>query len=216
MDTFLKKYDEKYDKWLKEGGIDYSSKVIPVSESLDSKQWVIPTAQAVSILTGAESFALAPCICKTNYKCDKPIDVCFLLNEIGNKASAQGIARKIDLDEAIEVLKIANEKGLVHLILFKPDRELYALCSCCECCCHDLQLLIKHGRRDLIAHSDFVAETETELCSHCGICIDRCVFNARFQDEETVSYDPKSCYGCGLCITSCPEGAISMVSLPSD
>lgn len=211
MDKFLRKYSDKYDKWFSDGTIDFSSKVIPIAESLDSRQWVIPTEQALSILGGASSFALTPCVCRTHYNCDKPREMCFFLNETADQAVSKGMARRIDLEEAKNVIETADENGLVHMSLYKPDREVFALCNCCKCCCHDLQLLIKHGRNDLIAHSDFVAETESESCSHCGVCIERCAFNARFwEDDGTVAFNLKACHGCGLCITTCPEEAISM------
>ena len=41
-DLFLEKYLEKYDKWLGAGEIPYASRVVPVRESLEAKQWVMP------------------------------------------------------------------------------------------------------------------------------------------------------------------------------
>lgn len=48
----------------------------------------------------------------------------------------------IGLEEAAAVLKQADANGLVHLSLYRPKHSLYALCSCCPCYCHDLQLLV--------------------------------------------------------------------------
>jgi len=42
MDEFLKKYMARYSKWLDKDQIDFSSKVIPVAESVEIKQWIIP------------------------------------------------------------------------------------------------------------------------------------------------------------------------------
>ncbi|SMC63029.1 hypothetical protein SAMN02746065_10629 [Desulfocicer vacuolatum DSM 3385] len=49
-DPFLEKRIVNYDKWLSKGQISASSKVIPVSESLNAKQWVLPTEQVIEIL----------------------------------------------------------------------------------------------------------------------------------------------------------------------
>ena len=45
MDKFLKSFSDKYDKWREEGGFEFSSKVIPVKESLVAQQWVLPGEQ---------------------------------------------------------------------------------------------------------------------------------------------------------------------------
>ncbi len=210
MDSYLTKYSDRFDKWLSEDKVRYTSKVIPIEESIDAKQWVIPTQQAISILTQATSFALTACTCRTHYQCDKPKEVCFLLNTVADKAVEKNKARKIEKKEAIQVLQRANQAGLVHLSLYRPGQEVFALCNCCSCCCHDLQLLIKYKRTELVMHSDFIAGTNEPLCTHCGLCTDNCPFEARNLIDNTLVFDPECCYGCGVCIPICPENAIRM------
>jgi len=136
------------------------------------------------------------------------LEVCFILNETGGKWIEKGLSKKVHFNEAITILKQANLKGLVHLTLFKPDHEIFALCSCCSCCCHDLQLVLKYGKEYILLKSDYIAQDDPDKCIHCGECIDRCEFNARKYEDTEMVYDPKRCYGCGLCITTCPEKAI--------
>ncbi len=79
-DPYLEKKIVEYDEWIEKGQISYSSKVIPVSESFNPKQWVLPTDQAMEILRSAKSVAVQNCECRTRYKrCDNPLEVCFLL-----------------------------------------------------------------------------------------------------------------------------------------
>jgi ferredoxin len=210
-DQFLEKYLEKYDKWLGAGEIPYSSRVVPVRESLEAKQWVMPREQALEILRSAETIALNDCVCRSHYKrCDNPLDVCFLIDEYAVKRVEKQTARYIDLEEAEDVLRKADKRGLVHLTFYMPGNKIYAFCSCCECCCHDLQLLKFYNRTDLIARSDYIAVTDMGICTDCGECIDRCLFNARTWQEEKVHYNPELCYGCGLCITVCPVEATEL------
>lgn len=217
MDDFLRVRLNKYDQWIKEGQISFSSRVIPVGESLTAQQWVLPSAQAEDILNNARFIALTKCICRVHYlRCDKPLEVCLVLNEAGEKFVAKGEAREIDLPEAISVLRKADEAGLVHLSLFKPGYEVLALCSCCSCCCHDIQLVKLHSRKDLMARSEYVALTDMDKCTHCGICVGRCVFDARALQDGQMQYNAEACLGCGLCVTSCPSKATVMKQRESD
>jgi len=210
-DPFLEKRLVKYDEWLLKGRISYSSRVIPISESFDTKQWILPTDQVMEVLRNAKSIAVQNCACRTHYKrCDNPLEVCFVLNDTADKVVKKGEARHVDLIEAAEILKKANQSGLVHLSLYMPDHEIFALCSCCPCCCHDLQIVKQYDRKDLMIQSGYVAVTAFEDCIHCGECIDRCVFDARVFQEGKMVYDPSLCLGCGLCVTRCPVGAISL------
>jgi Pyruvate/2-oxoacid:ferredoxin oxidoreductase delta subunit len=163
-------------------------------------------------LESARSFALTNCVCRTHYKrCDGPREVCFLIDEISDRAVERNRARRITLAEASEVLKKADEHGLVHLTLYMPGGKIYALCSCCACCCHDLRLLRDFHRTDLVARSDYVAVTDPERCKNCGRCTVRCVFGARVLRDGSMEFYPEACLGCGLCVSACPEKATVMV-----
>jgi len=211
LDPFLEKRLVKYDEWLAKGLISCSSRVIPVAESFSTKQWVLPTEQVLGVLQKADSLAVQDCECRTHYKmCDKPLEVCFMLNSVADAFVRKGRARHVDLPEAAEILKKANAKGLVHLGLYMPDHELFALCSCCPCCCHDLQIVKQFERKDLMVHSEYLAVTLSEDCLHCGDCVDRCAFGARGLRAGKLAYISAACLGCGLCVTTCPAEAISM------
>jgi len=202
---------DKYDGWITDGRISFSSKIIPVNESLSAQQWVLPTAKVEKIVGDASFIALAKCICRSHYhKCDRPLEVCLVLNKAGEQFVGKGKARQISLPEAIDVLRKANEEGLVHLSLYQPDHEIIALCSCCSCCCHDLQLILKHNRSDLVMRSEYVSVTDPDLCIHCGNCASRCVFGARTFENNQMQYNQKACLGCGLCVTPCPVQATAM------
>ncbi|UCG27206.1 MAG: 4Fe-4S binding protein [Bacteroidales bacterium] len=210
-DSKLKKRLAKYDLWIKEGKIPFSSKVIPVNASVEAKQWVLPTEQATEILRNARIFTLVDCECRSHYKrCNNPVDVCFMINDEAEKCLKRGEGRKISIEEAKKVLRKANEHGLVHLTIYNPDQHIFGVCSCCECCCHDLQLLKKFNRPGLIARSDYYAYTDLEICNACGDCIEACTFDARKIINNRLRSAIDDCYGCGICVSVCPENAITM------
>lgn len=210
-DSFIDERIEKYDQWLAQGKISFSSKVIPITRSLEACQYVLPTEQVSVLLKQANSIALAECDCRKHYqRCDNPLEVCIYLNEFADQYVSLNQARYVAIDQALNVLEIADEKGLVHLSLYMPDHEIFALCSCCSCCCHDLQIMRLYNRKDLTVRSDYVAVMDFDACSHCGTCIDRCIFGARYWLNGKMKFDAELCYGCGLCVTKCPAEAITM------
>jgi Pyruvate/2-oxoacid:ferredoxin oxidoreductase delta subunit len=211
-DEELEKRMLMFDGWVKEGKIPSSSKVIPVQQSLAGLQWVLPTQQVLEILRNSRSFALAYCLCRAKHKrCDNPLEVCFYTNDVADKKVEQGAARRIDLQGATEVLKLANEHGLIHLTIYNPEQHVYALCSCCECCCHDIEFMKKLGRPDLVAHADYVASVDKNTCLQCGKCVERCVFGAQVTQNENTFFQEERCHGCGLCVSTCPSNSIRMV-----
>ncbi len=212
MDSYLQGLIDKYNKWINKDLIEFSSKVVPVGESIDNIKHVIPSQQAMEILKNAKIVAHGNCICRTKYKnCDRPLDVCFTLNGSAERWIKEGRAKKIEIKDAKSILKRANQAGLVHMSLFQPDHEIFALCSCCPCCCHDLQLLMRFGKEYVTTKSDYIAKDDKDICINCGECEDRCGFSARVFENNEMHYEPNKCYGCGLCITTCPENAIKMV-----
>lgn len=211
MDEWLNERYRRYSRWLGEGTVSFTSKVIPVRVSLDNTQWVLPTQQVLRIAGEAETLALCDCDCRKHYgRCDNPLDVCLILNEWGRSLIERGEAREVTVAEAAERLELANARGLVHLSLYRPDHRLWAVCSCCPCCCHDLQLLIAFKKDGLVSHADYVAATDADVCAHCGACVDRCVFGARARRGDRVIFDQRNCFGCGLCVSTCPTGATVM------
>jgi len=211
MDDFLKERLVKYDTWLDRGQISFSSKIIPTRESLSAQQWVLPSEQVLDILRNAQSIAVQKCGCRVHYsRCNKPLEVCFLLNKTGEHAIGKGQARSVSLSEAVDIVRKADEYGLIHLTLYRPDHEIYALCNCCPCCCHDLQLMKIYNRQDLVVRSEYVAVTDKDLCINCGKCVERCIFDARTFDDSQMLYNSGLCLGCGLCVTVCPARATVM------
>ncbi len=223
-----------YDKFLAEKRIPTSSQVITLDEAIPSPDLsrlhrhphegitrVTPTSQAIALLQRPGLLTLIPCSCRLTFqRCDQPLETCIQMGDSAEEFLARGVGREITGEEAGEILKIANSRGLVHMAIYAPGMGAYALCSCCECCCHDLQAYKRYGRNNWIARADFIAVDDPEACTGCGRCVKRCVFGARqgasqrdsrpSPGQRPVNYDPSLCYGCGLCVTTCPAGAIKM------
>lgn len=56
-------------------------------------------------------------------------------------------------------------------------------------------------------HSGISPVVDAEKCISCGICVDKCNFDA-IQNVDTAIIDEGKCIGCAGCIAVCPQGAI--------
>jgi len=54
------------------------------------------------------------------------------------------------------------------------------------------------------------AAIDPDRCSACGVCLDRCRFDAVRRDGVGFSIVEALCEGCGVCARFCPAGAIEM------
>jgi MinD superfamily P-loop ATPase len=82
----------------------------------------------------------------------------------------------------------------------------------CDVDAPDVHILLKpsiHSETDFVASK--VAEIDENVCTHCGLCEERCRFHA-ITDSKV---DSISCEGCGVCAYVCPENAIEMVDRQS-
>ena len=173
---------------------------------------IVTTDEALDIINKAYLRVLIPCSCRLTFQnCQKPVNTCIILNSSAEEQLARGLGQSITVAEGEEILAIANREGLVHMTISAPDQLEYALCSCCSCCCHDLQALLKYERTKWVQKAAMVAVDNPEKCIQCYKCVDRCVFQARQERNEELIYEPRFCYGCGLCVPACPSGAIGMI-----
>ncbi|MCF8035030.1 MAG: ATP-binding protein [Desulfarculaceae bacterium] len=52
------------------------------------------------------------------------------------------------------------------------------------------------------------AEIDPERCTGCGICAEKCRFEAIKPQGDVFAVDPLKCEGCKLCVVTCPEEAV--------
>jgi len=61
-----------------------------------------------------------------------------------------------------------------------------------------------------MCHTNYFAVVDTELCTGCETCVERCQMDAITLDEEKANIDLDHCIGCGLCVSTCPSDALSL------
>jgi Na+-translocating ferredoxin:NAD+ oxidoreductase subunit B len=123
-----------------------------------------------------------------------------------------GVGRIIDFQETMDIIKRADQEGLV----LQPSNSKDALfiCCCCGCCCQVLKSYKRHPRPVSLVSTPFVAARNAETCSSCGLCVERCQMEALQLAAYAIAFNPDRCIGCGLCVSTCPTESIRLVRKP--
>ena len=189
------------------------TRVIPVEQSIEAKSRILAFEDVRSLIDNADQVAVTNCTCRLiAHKCDKPVEVCLQIGKAAAYTVDRGSGRAVSKEEALEILRLSEEAGLVHVTMNRAG-DSHFICNCCDDCCMSFTLLISDAI-NLCDPSRFAAEVDAESCTACGLCEERCYFGAlSLEDDGTARILAEKCMGCGLCQVACPEKAISMVQV---
>ena len=184
--------------------------MIPVNVTVDFNTQVLAFEDVNELVKQARTIAVTRCSCRAiDGACGKPLEVCMQLDKAADYAIERGTGRSLTEDEALEMLRMCEEEGLVHAA--GNASSSHVICNCCRDCCINWtspgQVLEKFA-----APSRFRASVEEECCTGCELCVDRCYFDAMHMHEDGVlaAVTHENCVGCGLCQVVCATDAILM------
>jgi electron transport complex protein RnfB len=189
-------------------------RVIPVEQSVSLEVDVHPYERASQIVESAKAWGVRDCICRTQQRlvgrgCERLVAGCITLAPVPGAFDYSEVTKAITKDEALRILREAEEAGLVHSTGNYRD-GIYYICNCCSCCCGVLRALADHPTPSEVVRSDFVAEVDADSCVACGQCVERCPMSAASISDNVSSIEPGRCIGCGLCAATCAVGAITL------
>ncbi len=196
--------------------------LIEVNEEVEPPiEQVLPTQKIKEIIEKFDDIAIAHCFCRhhkdllgDSCKIDAPRETCFTLGKSARFVVNQGFGRMISKEEALDILKMVEEKGFIHKAyhpLGNISRDETSICNCCKCCCGTF-LLWKEGVVPMVNATNYLANINQDLCNGSGICLDKCPVDAiELNDEGKAKINELFCIGCGVCSHFCPESAISLI-----
>jgi hypothetical protein len=93
-------------------------RTIPVGKSISTHNDVMLYEKAEELIRQHKTFAVANCICRQEKRllgegCDKPEETCLSFGTAAKTFVRAGMARNISMEEALAILKRAEEVGLV-------------------------------------------------------------------------------------------------------
>ena len=189
-------------------------RVIPVGEAVPADVEIYPYERATGLIESAKAWGVRDCICRVQQKligkgCDRPLESCLLFASVEGVFDNSETTRAISKEEALDILRQAEDAGLVHSPGNFRDGHNY-ICNCCTCCCGVLRSVAEFSVPTALASSGFVAVVDVELCAGCSDCIARCQFGALSVPDDLCLVDAGCCVGCGLCVTACPTEALRL------
>ncbi|UCH02301.1 MAG: 4Fe-4S binding protein [Candidatus Bathyarchaeota archaeon] len=190
-------------------------RVLPAQGAVKS-EWILPYDEVKNIIKANNIFSVRKCICRVQQdhlgrRCKFPLDVCLTFSSRKRPPRPGDISKK----DALALLDKADETGLVHTVSNVMEGLSY-ICNCCSCCCNILRGVTDFGIENSVAHSNYYSEINTDECTGCGICKDRCQVNAISIKDEIAVVNRRRCIGCGLCNTGCPTRAARLRIKPED
>jgi len=181
------------------------------------KSVVLDYEKATEIIESASCIVVGNCYCRhkmhhVGKACDKPLETCMSFNEVAKSLSKHNIARKIDKDEALNILDDCIDKGLMQIGDNIQDQVGF-ICNCCSCCCEGIQAYKELGYSPKYK-SNFISKNPEKNCITCGICVKRCPVDAiemvEIEGKKKIKINEDVCLGCGLCVKFCPTKNLYM------
>ena len=159
-------------------------RVVPIEAAIDGSSRRASYEELSKYLNDNNRFSCSPCSCRT----DREImgegcghlkeDMCIQMGHAAEYYIRTGRAREITREEAFQIIKRAEENGLMHQIPNIDGNGItHAICNCCGCSCLSLRSGTMYKNVDMV-RSNYVAETDKEKCAACGQCVDNCPMNA--------------------------------------
>jgi len=197
---------------------DAVARTVTIEEELPSEAEIFPFEKLTELVERFDSFSAAICYCRHHaHLVGNPCKVdgvpehsCLAFGPTADYVVERKFGKKITKEECLDILKASAKAGLVHNTNNYLG-DIVFVCNCCGCCCGMLDLLKRVKETTTLTYSNFQVSIETESCTGCGDCADRCPMDALGLIDEIARVEPVLCVGCGNCITVCPTESLSMV-----
>lgn len=171
-------------------------RVIPIETAIDGNSHRASYEEVSKYLEENDVFTVTDCSCRTDRElmgegCGHlKEEMCIQMGHAAEYYIKTGRGRQITREEAYEIIRKAEENGLMHQIPnVDGNGKTHAICNCCGCGCLSLRTAEMFKNNDMV-RSNYVAKVDTEKCVACGQCVENCPVNALKLGQKLCSTKP--------------------------
>ena len=171
-------------------------RVIPIERAIEGETRKASYEEVSKYLNESEIFSVSDCACRTAREAmgegcgHLKEDMCIQLGHAAEYYIRTGRGRKITREEAFDIIRRAEDNGLIHQI---PNTDgsgkTHAICNCCGCSCLSLRTAEMFINTDMV-RSNYVSVVDTDKCVACGECVEICPVNALQLGHKLCSEKP--------------------------
>ena len=159
-------------------------RVMPVMSAIENDTHKASYDEISTLIEKAWAISVGPCSCRRSRRlmgegCGHlEEDMCLYLNDNAISFSKNGEHRLITKEEAYEILRRAEDNGLVHEVNQALGfDDVTAICNCCGCSCYALRIAELFRSPNGVS-SNFIARVDKDKCVACSQCVENCQTNA--------------------------------------
>jgi len=197
-------------------------------ESLpDTYSEILDWERAEHQVREAGAWSVSTCHCRhvahhKGHDCEQfPMeDACLTLGRTTDYFVRRGMAKSIEMSEALDLIARSRDAGLVH-IGDNVQRKPTFICNCCSCCCEILGSYKRFAVFENNFSSNFEARVSLARCTGCKKCQQACPVDAidmvpserrvgKKQVKRLAVVDHDVCIGCGVCQLACRFDSLEM------
>lgn len=145
-------------------------RVIPIQSAIDGDSHAASFEQLSHYIDNETDFSVADCSCRRSRRlmgegCGHlEKDMCIQLGDAARYYIKTGRGRRVSREEVYDILRRAEENGLMHEI---PNADgsgkTHAICNCCGCSCFSLRT-VEYFHTPAMLRSNYIAEVDKENC----------------------------------------------------
>lgn len=159
-------------------------RVIPVETAIADLPEAKPWEKLSYYLDKYDTYAISDCSCRAARRIGEEgcghleHEICLQIGPSAEYYIRTGRARAVSREEAEQILKKAEENGLMHEMPHTDGLgDTDAICNCCGCSCFSIRMANMFKTPDAI-RSNYGAVSDSQKCVACGQCVETCPTNA--------------------------------------
>ena len=163
------------------GGAGIGMHVIPVEQAIPAESKSIPIEHLSHWLKKYEGhIGAAVCSCRRQQRIrgegsgDIEAEWCIGVGDFADYCRETNIGHDITYEEAMDILRKAEEKGYVHQVTnIDGEDKIFGICNCAVGVCNALRTSQLFNTPNM-SRSAYVAEVNPDNCVACGKCVEVC------------------------------------------